>query len=765
MNLRRNIWFIYYFSILIGLIYLLASSYSRWLNIKTSSITEIAYLNQLFSSSISIAFDQQEIMLDLLGEELLLDKQYLDHDKSTGKLDYVLQQSGSIIGLGLADIKGNITVGSSNLNLKKMPNLLKNEESRTTFNQALQSNRMILGKTYYLPALEDWVIPIRKSIRDNNKNLLGVMTAGIKPSHLLPKLGTTNNTQISDSYQLSLIHDKSFNYAYISTINDQQLVQKLFSEPIPRDVINYHENAVMEEHNLNFAQLKNSDSSVEYMAKVDLGREKLYSILYLPRHHLWAITSTPKSNLIKEFYNSIVLYICTFIIVFITLYYLFKYFQNFQKKNRKLLLDQANNDFLTGLNNRLFLTYVEGKWINPSADPFYTFFIDLDNFKNINDTHGHSVGDRILKEVADRLRSVFTNDALVCRQGGDEFIILSKTQNASHVEVQAQNALNSIANVFIIGQYQFTIGASIGISKYPDDGESFDSLFSAADTAMYQAKSKKNNFLLYDNLLREKVIYNANVEQALHTALPNNELYVVYQPQIDRVGLCYGVEALLRWEHPLLGNIPPDLFIPVAEDNGHILRVGKFVLDQSIKDISKLCSDKNPDDIHLSINISVRQLQDKGFIDILTQALDKYQFPSRLLTLEITESLFIDDFLFIMPIIENIKSYGIQISLDDFGTGYSSLSMLKNLPIDELKIDKSFIDNIASSEVDASLVRNILDIANNLGMHVVAEGIETQEQSELLSHFCCDIQQGYYHSKPIRLSELTDLCCNSNKTN
>ena len=383
-------------------------------------------------------------------------------------------------------------------------------------------------------------------------------------------------------------------------------------------------------------------------------------------------------------------------------------------------------------------------------------FLDLDNFKNINDSYGHNYGDLILKQVADRLRLLFAKPATVCRQGGDEFIILSPETDQLLLEQLALKVLSRLSEPYLVDQYSFTIGASIGICQYPNDGDSFDSLLSAADTAMYRAKKQKNDYCLFTDELRQQISSTAIIEQALHGALSNNELHMVYQPQITDEGKLYGVEALLRWHNPELGITPPDRFIPVAEDNGTIIELGYFVIDQSIQDIVNFRKSHGFSEIILSINVSIRQLQAVGFIQRLEALLRSYEYPAKQLTLEITEGIFIHDFEYMLPRLDEIRALGINLSLDDFGTGYSSLRMLKNLPIDELKIDKSFIDHITENKKDKAMVSSILNIAKNANTRVVAEGIEYREQSELLTELGCVIEQGYYHSKPITYDQLVE---------
>ena len=759
MYLKKNIWFIFYFLLLFGLVYLVTSVFSTWQSIQTRSSNELAFLNKIFSSSIVSTFDQQEIMLELLIKDLVTLEPDSFASESTRIMDKLKSKQQSIALFGIFDTKGAFISSSSNINLIKKPNLKESENTRKSFNEALQKNEMVLGKTYYQDAIESWILPARKSIRSKDGALLGVISAAIKITEILPRLNElTQKKQLhydqSTPFQSVLIHDESLSYAYISGITDHNVLKSIINTPIPPKLFEVHKKLIEQQTGLTLEDIKNQPVSLEYQSPDTRGDTKMYSLLYIPKYRLWSMTFLPRSHFVDQMQGTLKHYLIAFITVLIVIFLLFRYIHKFEINNRKQLLQQANHDFLTGLHNRLFLEYAEPKWIYEGAKPFSVIFMDLDNFKNINDSYGHSYGDEILIQVADRIRSFFNKENLICRQGGDEFIILFQKTSQRKLEKMAQQLLDLISLPYKLDQYKFSIGASIGICRYPNDGDSFDSLFSAADTAMYEAKNKKNNYFVFTNEMHESITKKSNIEQALHTALKSNEFFMVYQPQITKQGELYGVEALIRWTNKELGFIPPDQFISIAVDSGLILELGHFIIRQSIRDIAKLVTSQNQNNIRLSINISVRQFLEDGFLKQVKTALKDYEFPADRLTLEITESIFIDDLEFMLPLFQSIKDLGVKFSLDDFGTGFSSLSILRNLPVDELKIDKSFIDHITDNAQDKAMVLNILNIASNLNLVVVAEGIETKEQSDVLNEFSCDVQQGYLYSRPVKYQEL-----------
>ena len=319
-----------------------------------------------------------------------------------------------------------------------------------------------------------------------------------------------------------------------------------------------------------------------------------------------------------------------------------------------------------------------------------------------------------------------------------------------------------MASPYYVENYNFVLGASIGVARFPADGDSFETLFSAADTAMYKAKNVKNSFYIFSSELRDELMETTDIQQALPQALADGEFSLVYQPQVIDGRVPVGVEALIRWKNGELGQVPPDRFIRVSEGNGMIIDIGRWVIDQALHDLSDINRHHYCQSLQLSVNVSIRQLQENGFTERLSGSLLRYEFPANQLTLEITEGIFIDDLQYLIPVLHKIRGLGVKLSMDDFGTGYSSLSLLKQLPVDELKIDKSFIDNITTRNEDRLMVLNLIDIAPNLGIKVVAEGIEQAEQSKLLLKRGCNLQQGYFYCGPVDLDRLVEYCEQSN---
>ena len=759
MLLKKNIWLIYYAFLVLGMVYTMGMAYSKWQSLNNEAGTELAYLNRILSSSLTLHFDQQEVMLELLGQQLLAANSTATDEENRRLLDGILEQNKTLLAFGLANLDGDIKLGSSNLNLDKMPNLKRYENSRSTFLKAMESEHMVLGRTYFLPALDDMVIPIRKGIRDREDRLIGMMTAGIRPRELLPQLDTSNWQRSDDMpYRLQIFHDQSFYYAYLSGIADTDELRQAIDTPIAPEAIEILDRAAREQLGLGLDELREESEPLIFTATDFDGVRRLHSLVYLPKYQVWSSSTLPVSSLMSQYWRSLIFYFVTFVAVFTLAYLMFRLIAQADQKSHDELMRQASQDFLTGLKNRQYLRLAEPHWVGMGSRPFAVYFIDLDNFKNINDSHGNSFGDILLKQVAERLLSIFSDDDLVCRQGGDEFIVISRRCDEQAITDTAVSVLQSLASPYYVEKYNFVMGASIGVACYPRDGSSFETLFSAADTAMYQAKNVKNSFYVFSSELREELLETTDIQQALPQALEDGEFSLVYQPQVLDGQVPVGVEALIRWKNGELGQVPPDRFIRVSEGNGMIIDIGHFVIDRALLDLADINQHHYCKSLNLSINVSIRQLQESGFTERLASSLSKYEFPANLLTLEITEGIFIDDLQYLIPVLYKIRDLGVKLSMDDFGTGYSSLSLLKQLPVDELKIDKSFIDNITTHNEDRLMVLNIIDIAQNLGIKVVAEGIEQQEQAEMLLELGCALQQGYYYCGPVNLEQLVEYC-------
>lgn len=418
---------------------------------------------------------------------------------------------------------------------------------------------------------------------------------------------------------------------------------------------------------------------------------------------------------------------------------------------KRVLAFQAHHDPLTGLHNRFALAEVAKTWMRPNAPPFALLFIDLDNFKNINDAFGHACGDIILVEAAKRLKASIPESSEVTRHGGDEFILFVRTGDIVSIDLTCAAIIAALTESYLVSGMKLHIGASIGIALFPQDGMLLEQVIVSADLAMRTAKQRKNSYAFFNHALQDAMRKKVNIEHQLRQALDGDEIYMVFQPQIAGDGRIHGAEALARWENPELGFVPPEQFIAVAEETGLIKPLGDFIIRQSCAEFSRILRECGAaEGMSLSINISVRQILEEGFKDKLLRVVAENRLSNRQVILEITESLFIEEPEAVLPLLQDIRKSGVAISLDDFGTGYSSLSTLRILPIDELKIDKSFVENICRVDQDSKMIRSIIDMGHTMKMRVLAEGVEENSQRLLLKDYGCDVYQGYFFSRPLK---------------
>ncbi len=386
-----------------------------------------------------------------------------------------------------------------------------------------------------------------------------------------------------------------------------------------------------------------------------------------------------------------------------------------------------------------------------TRESFALFFIDLDEFKTINDTLGHDFGDALLKKVGSRLRDCTRVDDFVARISGDEFIVILKgSLNESQIAEIANNIVKAIAQPYTFSGSQTFISCSLGISLYPHDGETSNTLIKYSDLAMYAAKeSGKNSFRFYNNELYEKKAKKFILATALKTAITKNELYLVYQPQVStKNGTISSIEVLLRWNSPKFGPVPVEKFISVAEETNQIVELEDFVLRTALTQV-KFWNEQVREKFRIAVNISALHFKHKKFVDQIKSILTITNFDPRYLELELTESALMHDTQEGIDKLAYLKSFGIKISIDDFGTGYSSMSYLKQLPVDALKIDKSFIDGIPEDHNNNAITRAIIVLANQFHLETIAEGVEDEEQLKFLKEAGCHLIQGYYYYRPL----------------
>jgi len=431
-----------------------------------------------------------------------------------------------------------------------------------------------------------------------------------------------------------------------------------------------------------------------------------------------------------------------------------------RKRAQQIIQYQAAHDSLTGLPNRTYLNDYLNMALSQakrSQEMIAILFFDLDRFKLINDSLGHSTGDQLLREICDRLKLKLRQGDLLARWGGDEFVmVLRQVKSPEQAVKVAQRVIQILEPPFDFEGQELHISVSVGISLFPIDGNDIDTLIKNADTAMYRAKEQgRGNCQLYKPKMHENTFHKLSLENRLRKAVDNGELIIYYQPLINtNINRMVGVESLLRWQHPTFGMLPPGQFIPLAEETGLIVPIGNWLLRTACLQSLAWQSQGYPP-LRLSVNLSLRQFQQSDFVDRLARMLQEINFDPTQLDLELTESVVMENVDESITKLRKLRDLGIGLSVDDFGTGYSSLSYLKSLPIDNLKIDRSFISDITNSVSDQAIAISIITLAKNLRLSVIAEGVETKAQMELLRSMECHMMQGYLFSRPLPPKELT----------
>ncbi|MEQ3635113.1 EAL domain-containing protein [Alcanivorax sp.] len=433
-----------------------------------------------------------------------------------------------------------------------------------------------------------------------------------------------------------------------------------------------------------------------------------------------------------------------------------------RKETEQQLLFLSNYDRLTGLANRTQFREHLHKSLTLARlnrEKVALLMIDLDRFKPINESLGHEIGDRLLKAAAERMAQHAGGQESLARVGGDEFTLLLENHGGeSNISQHCQKLINAIKKPFLIDGHELLLGASIGISLFPETAKEAQSMINQSDMAVYQAKrGGGNNFQFYRSNMRVASVEQLALETSLRKAIFKNEFVVHYQPKMDLASNSItSVEALVRWQHPTMGLLPPAEFIPLAEETGLISAIGELVLERSCRQAYKWYK-QGLGDICVSVNLSAHQFRKGNVAEIVDRVLSSTELPPHLLELELTESLIMEDMEQNIELLQQLRTRGIELALDDFGTGYSSLSYLKRFPVDTLKIDRSFIMDLDKSPDDAAITRAIIDMAHSLKMNVIAEGVETEEHLSILRDMHCDSIQGYLISRPVPETELLEL--------
>jgi len=742
--LKKNIWLLFFLLVLSSTVLLVSISISRW-----NSLTEYYRVSQQglaaqWFGAFSSILEQQEAILTLMGEDLLKREANRPEDLQARLDDLMNLNPDFFSGFALISPQGEVLERTSNLN-NNVTNILDAPEVRDSFAYALETDKMVLGRTYFAPRL---AVPARKAIRNNQGEVLGVMTGALSVTGADGYFA--HGHVLGDFNRITILRSRDH---YVQYATSDGLIKGFHEQPMAQPAYG-NLMQILQDFSEPASSMALSDRTqigFRWDAGEDRGMVRGVAI-YHPRYEFWLISEIEDAFLIREFLDIFASYLLVMLVFTVSMYLLFRHIDRIEKGRRGELIFQANHDALTQLPNRNYLTSTFNEWMHEKP-AFSLLFIDLDSFKGINDSFGHTVGDGILVELAKRFKANTNHNELLVRHGGDEFVLLTAGIDLEQSEQRAAALIYQACDNVCAFDMTFSPGCSIGIARFPEHGTRLDELLRASDIAMYEAKKKRNSVAIFKPSLEQHYLQRLKIEQLLRGAEQRGEIYMTYQPQLDAAGQLHGVEALVRWKHPELGLIPPDQFIGVAEQSGGMGKLGAYIVDQSLNQIQTL-RQRYKMHFKLSINISLRQFAETDFADYLLAKLLDAGMPAHAVCLEITENLLIEDLDHVRGVLQKLHSAGVRIALDDFGTGYSSLSILRNLPIDELKIDKSFVNNILSDETSLKMVKNIINIGRIYEMAILAEGVETEEQRQMLEDCGCDLFQGYLFARPMEIDAL-----------
>lgn len=744
---KRNIWSLFWLVIGSGLAVLLLALYLAWQNTLEDFQSQHSARVELIAQTLSDMLDTQEVILDVAAIELLRSG-HVDGDwEVLPILDTIYRASPVLVGVGLALPNGQLVKVSSSVDHTNLPNLLEREETRDGFRAAMSSYGPVVGRTYYMRAAEEWIIPLRKAVRDDQGGVIAVMSAGLRVGGEHGVLGNDLHRGPHDSVMVYRERD-----GYLQLMSSEGMTPEIFTR-IYRTPVQRKEDreGLLAASDRSLEEIMTGGEPVVYYSTRETVRY-LGSAVYLQDYQLWVVSETSYTPIRQAFLSRASGFIAIFLVLAFVIYGLSRMIDGAERKRRQELFFQSRHDDLTSLMNRVGLIDRVQALVD-QGEPFSIVLLDIDNFRGINDRFGQEHGDRVLGELGFCLRKLAREGDVATRLGGDEFAVVTRECNPSSLEEYCRDLLRGLTRMMASGPLRLQFGASLGGAVFPDHGNSFNGILRAAHLALYQAKRRRNSICLYQRDIEADYLRRVHIEQRLRLALEAGDIFMVYQPQLNSDRSVVGVEALARWKDQELGFVPPNEFVDVAESSGMMETLGNYVLERSFADFSQI-SREVAQPLELSVNISVLQFMQADFADIVMAAIEKYRINPRRVILEITETLFMSGFEKVLPVLHRLRGEGISLSMDDFGTGYSSLSLLRRLPIDELKIDKSFVDHINTEEPARNMVESIIAIGHNHNMRLVAEGVEDESQFETLRQMGCSRYQGYYFSRPVEVPDL-----------
>ncbi|TMP75939.1 bifunctional diguanylate cyclase/phosphodiesterase [Pseudoalteromonas sp. S1608] len=743
--IKNNLWKLFCFLLLGGLVLLSVLLAYEWRNIekeyRTSSQNRVEFSAQALKSTLR----NKELMLDLIGRDILSNNNLTEKTSTIKLLDNILLENPVLLGFGLFNPQGEIIYYSSNLNASTMINLKENEKTRQSFSQTLSSDKMVLGQTYFNQSLQEWVIPIRKSLRDKSGTVIAVMTAGMAVSRGAKYLNILQSN--SDDY--IMLAREVDGFIQYSSVKDADIAS--YTKTKIKQALGLSDNALIKQTGKDKEIFKSSEEVFSIDTHLG-GKPYLTSAKFDNRYQLWTLSNRAMQPIKSVFYWKVCWYSFIYLLICTLLYFGFRFIARAEQKRIDELFYLSRNDDLTKLPNRKAL---RDSFEAKKVTSFSLAIINITNLRSMNNRFGMEYGDKAIKAYAAMLQATFAAPYLVFRNSGNEFCIITPHLSDEQNRHTFEQILASSIEQYETKNTERPLNMSVGVANYPEHGITKSKLVRSAHLANQWAKDTGQWLCHYHADIKQAYLRRLKVEERLNVALSEQSFSMVYQCQVNEQGKIHAMEALIRWHDGELGMVSPAEFIAIAEQSDLIFKIGDFVLARSISEFAKM-QQHSDTPLELAINISVMQFQSSAFITTLLQSIEIHNVAPQSIILEITESLFMDNLEHVIDTINSLKSRGIRFSMDDFGTGYSSLSLLRRLPIDELKIDKSFVDDILIDPKSNSMVQSIIAIANSHNLSVIAEGVEEQAQFDMLVDIGCKRFQGYYFYKPVNATSVIE---------
>ena len=743
-NLRK----LSHITLLLLTVIFFASAYDRASNIRQHYQRENENYARLIANASRSYFQQANMILDLLGNQLLNNENYKKRDNARQVFQRMLQLNSSIIGYALMTPQGDFLL--SQLEDLKLPedltNILQIPQAKESFLQAVEQKQMVIGRTYLLPISKRWVIPVRKPFLNQNGDVIAVLSLTID----------LNNPNIFDtsilSEDVSMIHLlRADDYRQLYLQNIPELThEKAYNQPVSEAFLK----VLRKEHQQQSYGLKknrDNNSILTYTYRDSLhDRSFMASSQYLPELQLWVGVFVDTSAVRTAVLSDIAKILAGYVLAACLLIVMFRQLERSEEQKQQKLIYQASHDSLTGLPNRRHLLGHIRKQHN--GQPIHYVLFCIDNLKTIVDTYGYTLAEDFICRFAQRLKVQEPEPQYwITQLANNEFLLVCKViRNTSELLALKQRLEQSLICKGV--RINFTV--SIGVSRYPQDAKEPEALIRYADMALQESRHERGRVTFFTRDTEAAYIRKLQIENKIPQAISKGEFSILLQPQIAYPDALHGVEVLARWHNDKLGTISPAEFVSIAEHSGLMPALGEHIIERACYELSEL-RQRTGFKLRASLNISAKQFMHDNFMPHLMATMTQYGLPAHDITLELTESIFIHDVHYLGNLLQQLRTEGFKISMDDFGTGFSSLSMLRKIPLNELKIDKSFVDDITEDKSAEHVIQTIILISNQLQYDcIIAEGTETQQQVDLLLALGCHLFQGYFFAKPMTAAQL-----------